>query len=303
MQSPTLSAAAIEQGADGYFPRGRSVLRRVMRERAVNLLYGQRALMIGALQPVAFIGTTQRSTAHNRPWKRLVHTAEMFDAVFFGTRQEADRALAFTHRLHQRVAGTIDVEAGPFGPQTPFNALDPELMMWVTAPVFDSALVLYETFVRRLSPDEREQLYEETVTWGELFGMPREAMPATYDGFLGWWPERLTDGAVFLTDAARTVGLNIGLRMPAPAPLVPAMRLAGFMIVGTLLPSVRERYRLRWGAAERAAFTTLAASVRASRPFVPARLRRGSSSEAYQLLSRTERDRVRAGRRSFEAIG
>jgi len=29
-----------------------------MRERAVNLLYGQRALMIGALQPVGFIGTT-----------------------------------------------------------------------------------------------------------------------------------------------------------------------------------------------------------------------------------------------------
>src|ERR1700752_4060936 len=86
-------AAAVASG-DGYFPRGSSILNRVMRERAVNLLYGQRALMIGALQPVAFIGTTQRSTAHDRPWKRLVHTAAMFDAVFFGTRGEADKGLA-----------------------------------------------------------------------------------------------------------------------------------------------------------------------------------------------------------------
>jgi uncharacterized protein (DUF2236 family) len=288
---------------DGYFPRGRSILRRVMRERTVNLLYGQRALMIGALQPVGFIGTTQRSTAHRHPWKRLVHTAEMFDAVFFGTREEADRALAFTDRLHQRVVGTIGVQAGPFGPETPYSALDPELMMWVTAPLFDSARVLYEAFVRRLGPEEREQLYQETVTWGGLFGMPREAMPPTYTEFRTWWPERLTDERAFLTDDARTVGINIGLRMPSPAPLQPAMKLAGFMIVATLPPAVRDAYRLRWTRAEQAAFELLALSIRRSRPFLPAAVRRGSSAQAYQLLSRTERSRLRSGRESFEPVG
>jgi uncharacterized protein (DUF2236 family) len=287
---------------EGYFPRGRSVLRRVMRERAVNLLYGQRALMIGALQPVAFIGTTQRSKAHNSPWRRLVHTAEMFDAVFFGTREEADRALAFTRRLHERVVGTIGVQAGPLAPDTPYSALDPELMVWVTAPVFDSAQVLYESFVRRLSGSEREQLYQETVTWGALFGMPREVMPASYDGFREWWPQRLVDECSFLTDRARMVGLNIGLRMPAPTALRPAMRMAGFLIVGTLPPSVREQYGLRWGRGEQLAFDATAVSLRRSRPLVPARVRRGSSAEAYQLLSRTERSRLRAGKRSFEPI-
>lgn len=273
-----------------------------MRERAVNLLYGQRALMIGALQPVAFIGTTQRSKAHNTPWKRLVHTAQMFDAVFFGTRAQADEALAFTHRLHERVLGTIGVNAGSYGPDTPYSALDPELMSWVTAPVFDSARVLYESFVRRLSDAEHEQLYQETVTWGELFGMPREAMPATYTGFREWWPQVLGAETVFLTDAARTAGLNIGLRMPAPAPLMPAMRMAGFLIVGSLPPVVRAHYGLRWGTAERLAFDAAAVSVRRSRPFVPARVRRGSSAEAYELLSRTERQRVQAGKRSFQPI-
>ena len=302
MGSSTSVRGAAAASGDGYFPRGSSILNRVMRERAVNLLYGQRALMIGALQPVAFVGTTQRSKAHRTPWRRLVHTAEMFDAVFFGTREEADRALAFTRRLHERVNGTIGVQAGPFGPETRYDALDPELMLWVTAPVFDSALVLYEAFVRRLAGGEREQLYQETVTWGELFGMPREAMPPTYDAFRDWWPDRLVDESIFLTDTARQVGLNIALRMPAPSPLQPAMRVAGFLIVGTLPEPVREEYGLRWGRRERLAFEALAMSLRRSRWMVPASIRRGSSSEAYQLLSRTERARVRAGKQSFERV-
>ncbi len=44
-----------------YFPPQTSVLRRVHSERAVGLLYGQRALIIGSLNPIAFIGTTERS--------------------------------------------------------------------------------------------------------------------------------------------------------------------------------------------------------------------------------------------------
>jgi uncharacterized protein (DUF2236 family) len=226
----------------------------------------------------------------------------MFDAVFFGTRAEADRALAFTHRLHHRVRGTIDVQAGPYGPDTAYDALDPQLMVWVTAPVFDSARVLYESFVRHLAPGEREQLYQEMVFWGELFGMPREAMPETYAAFAEWWPQQLSGESIFLTDAARMVGRNIALRMPAPWPLEPAMRIAGFLIVGSLPDIVRDHYRFRWGRREQLTYDALAAGTRSSRWLVPARIRRGSSAEAYQLLSRTERERVRAGRQSFEAV-
>ena len=52
---------------DGHFPTGSSILRHVHSQRAVGLLYGQRALMIGALNPIAFIGTTRRSKAHDQP--------------------------------------------------------------------------------------------------------------------------------------------------------------------------------------------------------------------------------------------
>jgi uncharacterized protein (DUF2236 family) len=289
--------------SDGYFPRGSSVLNRVMRERAVNLLYGQRALVIGALQPIAFIGTTQRSTAQATPWKRLVHTARMFDAVFFGSRAEADKALAYTRRLHERVNGTIDVQAGPYGPETRYDAFDPELMRWVTAPLYDSARVLYEAFVRPLAPGEDEALYQEYVTWGELFGMPRTAMPPTARAFATWWPEQLGGPGVHLTDEARTAGLNIMLRMPSPAPLQPAMRTAGFLIQGSLPDAVRDVYGLRWTRAHEAAYRAAARAARTGRPLAPRRLRRGSSAEAYALVRRSERENLRRGRESFQPIG
>lgn len=288
--------------SDGYFPRGTSVLNRVMRERSVNLLYGQRALVVGALQPVAFIGTTQRSKAHDTPWRRLVHTAKMFDATFFGTKAEADKALAFTHRMHERVNGTIDQQAGPFGPGTPYDAFDSELMLWVTAPVFDSALVLYETFVRKLSDDEREQLYAESVEWGSLWGMSPDVMPASYDEFRDWWPRQLTGESIHLTDEARQVGLNIMLRMPSPGYLQPAMRTAGFLVQGSLPHEVREAFGLDWTRSQQIAYDSAALAARLGRPFVPRRLRRGSSADAYALLKRSETRNLRSGKASFQPI-
>jgi hypothetical protein len=52
--------------SDGYFPEG-SILRWVHSERAVGLFYGQRALMIGALNPLAFVGTTEHTNAKQKP--------------------------------------------------------------------------------------------------------------------------------------------------------------------------------------------------------------------------------------------
>ena len=109
----------------GYFPAGESVLRRVHGERAVGLNYGQRALMIGAAHPVNFIGTQANTRSGNRPFLRLVHTAKVFEAVFFGTRAEADEMLAIVERMHDRVNGQLPESAGRFAAGTPYSAYRP----------------------------------------------------------------------------------------------------------------------------------------------------------------------------------
>jgi uncharacterized protein (DUF2236 family) len=285
---------------DGYFPAGTSILRRVHSERAVGLLYGQRALMLGALNPLAFIGTTQRSKAQRSPWKRLTHTAEMFEAVFFGDRAEADKALAFTARLHDRVTGEIPEGAGPYPAGTRYSALDPELMLWVIAPMYDSACVLYELLVGRLSPTEREQLWQEYLFFGELFGMPRPAAPPTADALTAWWEEQYSSDRIFLTAQARAVGRSIGFKLPAPAYGRPALAAAGLLLAGSLPERVRSEYGLSWSWRDELAFHALARAIRAGAPFVPAHLRRGSTMPFYNLIARQERTNLRAGKPSFD---
>src|ERR1044071_4750259 len=97
-------------GQDGYFPPG-SMLRRVHEQRAVGLLYGQRALGIGALSPLNFVGTRRHTHALDRPFRRLVRTAKAFETIFFGSQAEADTVLGNVERLHGRVEGTLPEDA------------------------------------------------------------------------------------------------------------------------------------------------------------------------------------------------
>jgi uncharacterized protein (DUF2236 family) len=292
---PAVGLAA-SSGEQGYFPRG-SMLRRVQGERAVGLLYGQRALMLGAMaSPLAYYGTTRHTYAKTKPFQRLAHTGKLFETVFFGSRAEADRSLAFVHKLHERVRGTLPEDLGPWPAGTPYSAYDPELMLaGVVAPTFDSARVVYEALVRRLSVAEREAMWRDYVRFGELFGMPPGVAPATYAEFSDWWEELLGSERAFLTDEARTAGYETGFGIPVPRMNRPGMRVLEFFLLGTLPPRARELYRLDWARREQVAFDAMAAAIRRSRAITPPVLRRGSCEFFLDVVAQTERRRLRSG--------
>ncbi len=280
---------------DGYFPRGRSLLRHVHEQRAVGLLYGQRALAIGALMPLNFIGTRRHSRSLDRPFERLTRTARAFETIFFGSRAEADRVLQAVERMHERVRGELPEDAGPFAAGTPYSAFDPQLMLWTVAVMADSAQVFYELLVRRLGPEERERLWDDYVRFGELFGMPRAAAPETYPEFRAWFDARLASDDVYLTGEARRVGRAIMFEIPVPSRSRPAMRVHNLLMLGSLPERVRELYGLSWTPALAAAFEALVRGARASRPLVPAPLRRGRNTWAFDDVARAERRLVARG--------
>ena len=292
---------------DGYFPRETSILRRVQEERAVGLLYGQRALMLGAMaSPLSYYGTAAHTAAQAKPFQRLTHTAMMFEAVFFGSSDEADKALAFVERLHRRVKGKLPQALGPWPAGTPYSAFDPELMLTgVVAPTFDSALVIHEALVRRLDDDQRERMWQDYLRFGKLFGMPRDAAPATYLEFRDWWDRRLDTEEVFLTDEARQAGYETGFAIPVPALNRPAMRGLEFLLLGLLPERARELYGLGWNGARQRAFDAAALAIRRGAPLAPGLLRRGSCKFFFDVVAKAERDRIRAGRGSgmFAADG
>jgi uncharacterized protein (DUF2236 family) len=282
-------------GDEGYFPAGRSVLRRVHSERAVGLFFGQRALMIGALNPLAFTGTIAHTRGRMKPFARLAHTGKAFETIFFGTRAEADRTLEWIAGLHDNVVGELPEDAGATPAGTPYSAYDPELMLWTMAVIADSAPRFYELFVAELSDSEREALWQDYVRFAELFGMPRTAAPPTWRDFRAWWHETLASDRMHLTPTARYVGYATAFEIPLPAYYAPAKRVHDLVMLGSLPPRVRELYGLSWSRAQELAFRGTVEAMRRSRPFVPRRVRQGANAEAYELVARTERRRIERG--------
>lgn len=280
---------------DGYFPPG-SMLRRVQRERAVGLLYGQRALAIGALDPRNFIGTLRHTGHVDRPFQRLAATAKMFETVFFGSRTEADRVLAAVDRMHARVRGELTEGAGPFPAGTPYSAHDPELMLWTVAVSADSAHHFHELLVGRLTRAESDDLWRDWVRFAELFGMPREVAPGSWAEFREYFDAKLASPASHLTDEARHVGVAVMFEIPTPEWQWPAMRVHNVILRGSLPPRVRELYGLEWTPAHAAAHRAAVLAHRATRPLAPGAVLRGRNTAHFERVAATERRMLAAGR-------
>ncbi|MDX6586957.1 MAG: hypothetical protein QOI31_1430 [Solirubrobacterales bacterium] len=278
----------------GYFPPG-SMLRRVQHERAVGLLYGQRALGIGALDPRNFMGTLLHDRSADRPFHRLVATAKMFEAIFFGSRDKADRILAAVHGMHSNVKGTLPNDAGRFKAGTPYAAHDPELMLWTIAPAADSAVHFYELFVRKLSESERDEFWADYVSFGELFGMPASVAPTSWRDLREYVDLKINGPDAHLTEEAKVIGRAVMLEIPTSASRRAPMQAHNLVMRGSLPPRVRELYGIRWTSADAFAFRGVVAAARAARPVTPQAVRRGSCVAQFDDVAAAERKRIANG--------
>jgi uncharacterized protein (DUF2236 family) len=271
-----------------YFPPGRSMARRVHGERAVGLLYGQRALLIGALEPLTYTGTMLSTASGEWPFTRLARTAKIQETVFLGSREEADRALAAVHRLHERIGGELGEAAGPHPAGAAYSAFDPELMLWTLAVIADSGRAMYETMVRPLGADEREALWQDYVRFGELFGLPRGEVPGSYPEFDAWWQERLASPNLHATPHALEMAPLVAFEQPVPAAARGNLFVQNLVIKGTLPPRVREIFGIPWNCSHEAAFRAVTAAHRRARPALPYRMRRGRNDVFFDVVTKGE---------------
>ncbi|HET7121108.1 MAG TPA: oxygenase MpaB family protein [Solirubrobacterales bacterium] len=265
--------------------------RRVHGERSVGLLYGQRALLVGALEPLTYTGTMLSTNSGSHPFTRLARTAKIQETVLLGTKAEADKALAVVHRLHERIRGELPEAAGAHAAGTPYSAFEPELMLWTLAVIADSGRAMYETMVRPLSDGEREALWQDYVRFGELFGLPRESVPASYPEFAAWWEEKLASPDLHATPHALEMAPLVAFEQPVPRSARGNIALQNLVIKGTLPLRVRSIFGIRWSGAHEASFRAVAASHRRARPAFPRRLRRGRNDVFFDLVASTEHRR------------
>jgi uncharacterized protein (DUF2236 family) len=291
----------------GYFASDSMVVR-ALRQRAVALTYGQRALVMGALHPRLFVGTAQHTEHRETPYTRLGLTARLFEAVFLGSKAEADRALQFAAKRHARVRGTMEADGGDAHPiGASYSAADPGLMWWTAAFTLDSVEYMYDALVRRLRDHEREELFAGFVQWAELFGMPAEAAPVSYADFRHTFDVWLGSDEPFLVDEAYIVGRHIagtsGYHLPLGWVSSPVLRL---LIQGSLPPRVRAAYDMPWGLHDEWAWRTLSTAIRSGHSRVPllasTPLLRGRSEAFYKVVTKGEQAALRRGSVSIPGV-
>lgn len=104
-------------------------------------------------------------------------------------------------------------------------------------------------------------------------------MPASHADFHTYMNEMIASDDLFVTDAARELGIQIVLHPPVPLATRPLLELANFVTVGLLPAPIRRAYRLSWDPARELALRSGAeCAKRFVLPLLPARLRLISSA-------------------------
>jgi uncharacterized protein (DUF2236 family) len=238
---------------------------RVHRETTV-LFGGARALLMHAAHPRVVAGATETGFYERNPWRRLERTLALTYALTFGTREQALAAAERINEVHRRVRG-VDPVTG-----TPYDAMDPDLLLWVHACLVDSALLFERLTVGRLTPEGRERFHREQMAGAELLGLTSDRIPATVPTLRAYIDDVVAGDDLVVGEAARRVAALI--RHPPPqAEWRPVLRAVSWWAFGTLPPRLRAMYGVRWGPGREAALRTSLAAVRLGRPGIPRRFR------------------------------
>ncbi|MGZ4170812.1 MAG: oxygenase MpaB family protein [Solirubrobacteraceae bacterium] len=262
-------------GSAGYFDE-RSAIRRVLRERALALS-GPRALLMQAAHPLAVAGLLAHSDSLEDPYIRLARTAQIMNLITFGPRAEADDATRRVRAMHRAVRGRLPETVGPYRAGTPYRADDPALLMWILYTLIDSALVVYRTYVGRLSERERAALWEDYKVIGRLFGLRPGQMPDTLADLETYGRDMLSGEALHVGDWARRRAREIVLEPPVPPLARPLVETVNFITIALLPDAIRAQYGflpLPPAAIRKALVGARAAYVRRGvLPVLPAQLR------------------------------
>lgn len=242
-----------------------SITWRINQEMTV-LFGGVRALLMHAAHPLVAAGARQTATYRRDPWARLLRTLSLQLLLPFGSKDEARRAADRINRLHTVINGT-DPATGER-----YDALDPDLLLWVHACLEESTVLFYELTVGPLSEGEKDRFHEENLLGAELVLLQRDRVPPTYAATEEYIRGVIGSDRLLVTDVAREVA-HLIRGGPVPWHLKGIWRFIAFAAVGTLPPEIRELYGFKWGPVRQKVLGANIGMLRRLRPHLPDRFR------------------------------
>jgi uncharacterized protein (DUF2236 family) len=246
-----------------------SMIWKVDRE-LVLLLAGGRALLMQLAHPKVAAGVVEHSHFKDDPLGRLHRTMSTMWSIVFDEPAKAQAALEQVKNIHRKVQGVIR-PAEPLPAGTAYNALDPELLLWVHATLIDSAIMAYEIFVKPMTSKEKSRYYDDTTKLAKLFDIPEAIVPTSLTNFYDYMERVLNGNTIIVGPIARSLAREI--LCPRTLILKMAAPLFVLLTAGLLPEGLRKAYGLAWNSRKAKTFQLIIKAIQRSLLFVPPPLR------------------------------
>jgi uncharacterized protein (DUF2236 family) len=211
-------------------------------------------------------GVYDHSTFFADTAERLRRTIPPIFNTVYGS--DEDNAGLQVRDFHHHVKGEMpDTDGGRY------HALDPETYFWAHATFVEQIYYFADTFVKRLTDEEREQIWLESKTWYRRYGVSDRVMPATYAEFVEYW-DRMMDQVVVAHPSAKYGVGYVTKGFPKPKAVHPLVwklvapvfnPAAAFLTTGGMPPRGRMLLGLPWSDKQERRYQRFAAFWR-SRP-------------------------------------
>ncbi len=235
---------------------------------------GAYAILLQVGHPTVGAGVSEHSDFRADPWGRLLRTLDYSYVMTYGGPALAGEMGQRIREMHKHIKGVK-----PDGEH--YHALEPEAYAWVHATLADSIVRGHELLGKPIPADELEGFYADWRRAGRLIGVRERDLPESWADFGEYF--ECMEAKLERTAAVDEVLESLENPGRPPAPFLPAAawRLALFpathstllVTAGMLSPRLRERFGIRWTRASRRQLQVLAATSRASTPFLPRSLR------------------------------
>lgn len=261
---------------------------------AVLFLGGGAAALLQVAHPFVAYGVDQHSKTRTDPLGRFQRTFDNVLAMNFGTLDKAVTSARRVHRVHERIVGTINENAGKYGDKSKYHANTEAALFWVHATLLDTAVRVYEACVRKLSADEKEAYYQESYRFAALFGLSQDQMPKSWVEFQQYMEQTCISDELAVTEPALEMRKFL-LKSPTPS-FEPLFAWLEIMSAGFMHPRFRAEFGFRYGKRERVAFNASIVAVRGMVRVLPPHLRFSPAFMAakHRLSGKGGRDRISA---------
>jgi uncharacterized protein (DUF2236 family) len=290
-----LGAGRIELGPDSLLWRWAGDSRIAFMGATIGLLQ--------LMHPAIGAGVLEHSDFFGDPYGRVFRSLpRILGAVYDGPAATATGREV--RDFHRSIKGTDDRGRR-------YHALDPETFWWAHATFQYMAEQVADRFDRhRLTPDEREQLYQEGIEWFRRYGVSDRSVPPDRDAFQEKWDHCCAE-VLDLNPAADWVLESLRRPVLSAEPLLPpqlallrplartalarhsVFRVVRLCAFGGLPPVVRERFGIAWSPVDALALEGLELAVRNAWPLVPASARwQPRALEGWQRVQAEQRQRA-----------